>query len=476
VQLRRIEVEGDPVLFAMLSGLLEQTIRCRRLDVASSFSEAFITHVHKLKSSVTALPYPDSRAIDRLIELFSLALEGRLDLEQAREALFKVQLTDIIQRLFIQANFEKTWVVERLNDGTPVNRDDEVVIPWFCRTFGIDICIYWLEGLFEYERVEFFSPRPGMIVNIYQRLVELDTETGLLYFADYAEEALEPLYPNCCLASDLPKSTTYYSSNISPALDATSQALSSHSSSFQTSREPRSHYYRRDKQTVVGLPVVKLQVPPQAIDRLRHTLQREGLSYEDATHFIFSGPSAEKQLKPPQFIGMETGGVYRTSGMDCLAARERPVVPTLTPLPSHHKSVGRESLGISSLGMGSNPSLSQGQPINRSKAISSIPVLPSKPLTRKLPTPKQVKIPERKTSDSVVTRSLPPARVKIVPTKLCSSCQTDIIGFSYDCPSKCKVCARCLVRSSLPAKTCPGCRQITLSDEDVEIVEKLRLV
>jgi hypothetical protein len=48
----KIEVEGDSVLFAMLSGLLEQTIRCRRLDVANTFNETLVRKVYKLKVEV----------------------------------------------------------------------------------------------------------------------------------------------------------------------------------------------------------------------------------------------------------------------------------------------------------------------------------------------------------------------------------------------------------------------------------------
>jgi hypothetical protein len=93
-----------------------------------------------------------------------------------------------MQELFIQDNENKNWLIERLNDGIPVNTDDEVIIPWFCKPIGIEVCIYWLESHSEYERIEFLSPRIGMIINIYQRQNEFETETGLLYFADYDEK------------------------------------------------------------------------------------------------------------------------------------------------------------------------------------------------------------------------------------------------------------------------------------------------
>jgi hypothetical protein len=132
-------------------------------------------------------------------------VKGRLTLVQAREALLDVQSTELMQQLFIQDNAQKKWLIERLNDGIPVDRDDAKVIPWFCKTFGIEICIYWLESHSEYERIEFLSPRIGMIVNIYQRQDEIETKTGLLYFADNDEEAKYPRYPNCCLPNKLTK-------------------------------------------------------------------------------------------------------------------------------------------------------------------------------------------------------------------------------------------------------------------------------
>jgi hypothetical protein len=194
----------------MLSGMLEQTIRCRRLDVASTFRDAFLEKVGKLK--VGAMKEAQVE-YNRVMDLFNQALEGRLTLDQAKEALLDVQSTDVMQQLFIQNNPHKIWLIERLNDGIPVGRDDEGTIPWFCKTFGIEICIYWLEGHSEYERIEFLSPRHGMIVNIYQEQHELDTETGLLYFPDYDEEARDPCYPNCCLASDLARCETKCSTN-----------------------------------------------------------------------------------------------------------------------------------------------------------------------------------------------------------------------------------------------------------------------
>jgi hypothetical protein len=74
-QFRKIEVERDSVLFAMLSGLVEQTIRCRRLDVASTFREAFLAKVYKLGAKWVKYEY------NRVIDLFDQALEGRLTLD-----------------------------------------------------------------------------------------------------------------------------------------------------------------------------------------------------------------------------------------------------------------------------------------------------------------------------------------------------------------------------------------------------------
>jgi hypothetical protein len=208
VQSRQIEVVGgDSVLFAMLSGLLEQTIRCRSLDVANTFRETFVAKVYQL------IKRPSSQqSADALIkDLFDQAVEGRLTLDQAREALLDIRSTDVMQALFIQDNPKKTWLIERLNDGIPVGRDDEVIIPWFCKTFGIEICIYWLESHSEYERIEFLSPRTGMIVNIYQKQTEIDIETGLLYFTNNDQEVLEPRYPNCCLPALLTKEVVHCS-------------------------------------------------------------------------------------------------------------------------------------------------------------------------------------------------------------------------------------------------------------------------
>jgi hypothetical protein len=475
VQFRRLEVEEDPVLFSILNGMLEQTIRCRRLDVANTFREAFLAKV-KLISS--AKPGSQQTDYTRIMGLFNQALEGRLSLEQAREALLDVQSTDVMQALFIQNNPTKSWLIERLFDGIPVCRDDEVVIPWFCKTFGIKICIYWLESHSEYERVEFLSPRIGMIVNIYQRQNELDTEAGLLYFADYDEEAKDPNYPNCCQASNLTRCVTTCSANksISIRKDTSTQCIE-----FQTSRPSKSvretRNYRGDQETIVGFRVVKVKVPPSAIARLKKNLQEQGSSPEEATRLIYSGPSPSKQMLQPQLIRTEGGGVLPKSGKNKAASEEqseKPAVPTpilagLQEFTSCDRPVERELLGIISVAMGANPSLSQG--------VSTISSQPSKPPTNKLqPRPKQVKVEETKTSDPVVTRSHPPARVKLVPTKpSCSACKTVIIGFSYECSTaRCKVCVQCLVRSALPHKTCPGCRQITLRDEDVDILKRLR--
>jgi hypothetical protein len=82
-QFRQIEVEvEDPVLFAILNGLLEQTIRCRRLDVANTFRENFLAKVYELK--VGAMRGAQNE-YNQIMDLFDQALEGRLTLEQVRE-------------------------------------------------------------------------------------------------------------------------------------------------------------------------------------------------------------------------------------------------------------------------------------------------------------------------------------------------------------------------------------------------------
>jgi hypothetical protein len=481
VKFRRIEwVKGDPVLFAILNGMLEQTIRCRRLDVANTFREAFLAKIDKLISS--GIGSSQQSDYTRIKDIFDLALEGRLTLKQAREALSDLQSTDVMKALFIKNNPTKIWLIERLNDGKPVGRNDDVVIPWFCKTFGIEICIYWLESHSEYDRIEFLSPRIGMIVNIYQRQNKLDTETGLLYFADYNEEDIEPRYPNCCKAFQVPRCETKCSSNKS-LIPRRSNLSNPHSSSTQPnyfntsySREPSTPWYKGDKETIEGILVVEVKLPPQAIARLKRNLQEQGCSPDEATRLINSGPSSRKQLMlQPQLIRTEGGGVVPEAGISIAASEEQsenPAVPTpilagLQEFTSYAKPVERELLGIISVAMGANPSLSQG--------VSTISSQPSKPRTIKpQPRLKQVKVEENKTSDPL-TRSLPPTRVKLVPKTICSACKTGIIGFSYQCTTAmCKVCVQCLVRSALPAKTCPGCRQITLSDEDVDILEKLR--
>jgi hypothetical protein len=480
VKFRRIEcVEGDPVLFAILNGMLEQTIRCRRLDVANTFREAFLAKVNKSKVEVMK---GDQNEYNRVINLFNQALEGRLTLEQARETISEGQLTDVMQALFIKNNPTKIWLIEGLNDGIPVGRDDDVVIPWFCKTFGIEICIYWLEGHSEYDRIEFLSPRHGMIVNIYQRQNEFETETGLLYFPDYNEEALEPRYPNCCQAFQVPRWETKCSSNKSliPRRSSLSNPHSSSSqpNSFKTSysREPSTLWYKGEKETIEGILVVEVKLPPQAIARLKRNLQEQGCSPDEATRLINSGPSSSKQLMlQPQLIRTEGGGVVPETGISIAANEEQsenpeaptPILAGLQEFTSDDRPVERESLGIISVAMGTNPSLSQG--------VSTISSQPSKPRTIKpQPRLKQVKVEETKTSDPL-TRSLPPTRVKIVPKTFCSVCKTGIIGFSYVCSTaRCKVCVQCLVRSALPPKTCPGCRHITLRDEDVDILEKFR--
>jgi hypothetical protein len=368
-QFRKIEVERDSVLFAMLSGLVEQTIRCRRLDVANTFREAFLAKVYKLGAKRVKYEY------NRVIDLFDQALEGRLTFDQAREALLDVQSTDVMQELFIQDNENKNWLIERLNDGIPVNTDDEVIIPWFCKTFGIEVCIYWLESHSEYERIEFLSPRIGMIVNIYQRQNEFETETGLLYFADYDEEAKEPRYPNCCLASDLSRCVTKCSTNkrLIPRRSNPSQLMTVQSNSFQTSYSGAltTPLYKGNKETIEGFPVFHIRVPSQAIARLKSNLQEKGYSPDKATHLIYSEPSSSKLMFEPQLMRTDRG-VVRDSGMNCLAASE----------------------------------------------ISYSLVQPGKSQTIKLkPLPKQVKAKETQSSDPV-TKSLPPASVKLIPNKL----------------------------------------------------------
>jgi hypothetical protein len=198
---RKVEVDNDPLLFAILTGMFEQTIRCRHLDVARAFRDAFIAKVDAVEPSCGA---SDREQFQGIADLFCRALEGKLQPKKAREAFHAFNPCDLMQRLFIQGNPNKTWLIERLNEDTPVTRDDEVIIPWFCKTFGIEICIYWLESPNMYERIEFFSPKFGLIVNIYQRQTELETETGLLYFANQNDqEVLEPRYPNCCLPNKL---------------------------------------------------------------------------------------------------------------------------------------------------------------------------------------------------------------------------------------------------------------------------------
>jgi hypothetical protein len=162
---RKIEVENDPVLFSILTGMFEQTIRCRHLDVARAFRDAFIAKVDAVEPSCGASV---SEQFQEIADLLRTALEGKLQLKKVEEALNPFNSCDLMQRLFIQGNPNKTWLIERLNDDIPVSRDDEVIIPWFCKTFGIEVCIYWLKGQSEYERNEFLSPRHGMIVNIYQ--------------------------------------------------------------------------------------------------------------------------------------------------------------------------------------------------------------------------------------------------------------------------------------------------------------------
>jgi hypothetical protein len=392
-----------------------------------------------------------------------------------------------MQALFIHDNPVKSWLIERLNDGIPVGRDDEVVIPWFCQTFGIEVCIYWLESHSEYERVEFLSPRIGMIVNIYQRQNEFETETGLLYFANYNEEALEPTYPNCCQAFQIRIWETRWNSKCSENQSFIHRRSNRHFKpteprSLQTvwARDPSAFNYIGAKETIVGFPVIHIRVPPQAIARLKSNLQEKGLSPDEATRYINSGHSSRKQLKlePPQLIRTERGGVVPKLGIDCLdeseELSERHAGPTLTrftQLTSLNTSVEGGSSGISSVSMRASHPI---RPIKTVKAASSLAFQPAKSQTSiRLRLSEQVKAEENKTSDPV-TRSLLPRRVRIVPRKICSSCQKNLTGISYECSAKCKVCVQCLVMSALPAKTCPGCKQTTLRQEDVNFIEKLR--
>jgi hypothetical protein len=90
--------------------------------------------------------------------------------------------------------------------------------------------------------------------------------------------------------------------------------------------------------------------------------------------------------------------VTTTSSENTLAAVEA--------FTSHNKSFKRESLGISTVSMGTSSPLSQGQPIKAFETISYSLVQPSQ--TMKLqPRLRKVKAQETKTSDPVVTRSLP---------------------------------------------------------------------
>jgi hypothetical protein len=428
-QFRRIQVEGgDPVLFAMLNGLLEQTIRCRSLDVANTFKETFLAKVVQLKGGKAETVQSKYSTI---MDLFDQALQGRLTLDQAREALLDVQSTDVMQALFIQDNRTKIWVIERLNDGIPVVRDDEAVIPWFCKTFGIKICIFWLEGQSEYERVEFLSPRVGMIVNIYQSQNEFDIDTGLLYFADYDEEAKDPCYPNCCPASDNLKLVTKCSRDTADLSHSTphrlEQVLLPHEQLARSRMRPEHANVLRE----VSEPATSLT-------------DEEKMDYHLAeSQKIWRKIREQSRHKPRESRTSSSNRDY-VSGVEPQSLSSNPI----------------------SIGIGSNPSQSQG--------LHTIDSQPSTSQTIK-PRLVQVKVEETKTLDPVATRSLPPTRVKLVSKPSCSACKKVIIGFNYQCSTvMCKVCVQCLVMSALPPKTCPGCRQITLSDEAVDILEKFR--
>jgi hypothetical protein len=430
VQFRRTGLEGgDPVLFATLNGLLEQTIRCRSLDVASTFRESFFAKVRQLKARTPEV----QGEYTRIMDLFDQALEGRLTLDQARVALLDVQSTDIMQTLFIQNNPTKVWLIERLNDGIPVDKNDENVIPWFCKTFGIKICIYWLESHSEYERVEFFSPRVGMIVNIYQRQNEFETETGLLYFAGYDEKALEPTYPNCCLASDLLRKESKFSADQSSIPKTSIPSISSPQILPEQVKHPPEQYKPLSK--------------PPDISRVR---SEPTIPLTKSNAAKIEGYLAEIQ----QILSKSS----QQAILDQIESR-------ISSSMQDSEPQGIRS-NPSSIGIGSNPP-------SQSQGLHTTDSQPSKSQTIK-PRLVQVKAEETKTSDPVVTRSLPPARKKIVPKTICSACKTGIIGLSYECSPKCKVCVPCLVRSELPAKTCPGCSQITLTEEAVDSLKKLR--
>jgi hypothetical protein len=145
------------------------------------------------------------------------------------------------------------------------------------------------------------------------------------------------------------------------------------SNSFQTSYSGAltTPLFKGNKETIEGFPVFHIRVPPQAIARLKSNLQELGLSPDEATHLIFSEASSSKLILEPQLMRTDRG-VVCDSDMNSLAASE----------------------------------------------VSYSLAQPGKSQTIKLkPLPKQAEAEETQSADPV-TKSLPPASVKLIPNKL----------------------------------------------------------
>jgi hypothetical protein len=64
-------------------------------------------------------------------------------------------------------------------------KDDWTILKRFCCIINVELTIYTILSDHEYERVEFCSPKSGIVVDVYQRLTSAGAlELGLLYHGE----------------------------------------------------------------------------------------------------------------------------------------------------------------------------------------------------------------------------------------------------------------------------------------------------
>jgi hypothetical protein len=200
---KQVDSEPDALYFALMLGFFEQLNRTKNHTCARLMAnkiQALINTTNPTRASYWIwLKEVFEAAVSRSMTVEERSLKLR---EQSCRRIMKRALRSILAAEFVA----KPAVRAHIKQGV-LTKDDHPVLDHFSSMLNVDLTIYTILSDQQYDRTEFSSPRPGIVIDVYQRLHSSGVlETGLLYHeeivkADNMQDVVITGYPFACYPS-----------------------------------------------------------------------------------------------------------------------------------------------------------------------------------------------------------------------------------------------------------------------------------